>query len=228
MIATATSSRLNNLKRKRRLHGPGATSFSCKIHVKTISQKKLKSVQPGWKKDIYKGVFDPCTHSITYAHKDIKKETRKMRNKELKGIDRVKGSLPVVWHPRHPDTFQELTHSVDLRHLVDLYSVDASSSIAAARYMHMLVNGKKDETRSSLKMMTVFCANEAHEQHVLRLLDEEYLDLMRNTESDIYQGDDFKQLIDEHFGPPKATKDEDELSGDSDKGDDSEAASEDE
>ena len=86
----------------------------------------------------------------------------------------------------------ELIHALDLRHVVDVFSVDASSSIASARYMHTKKVEKKD-----LHQCTVLCHNEAQERHLLWLLDNEYLDLMRDPESTIFQGDELKAEIDE-------------------------------
>jgi hypothetical protein len=99
----------------------------------------------------------------------------------------------------------ELIHALDLRHVVDVFSVDASSSIASARYMHTKKVEKKD-----LHQCTVLCHNEAQERHLLWLLDNEYLDLMRDPESTIFQGDELKAEIDACFGPVTTTKKEGE------------------
>ena len=148
-----------------------------------------------------------CAHTITHHGKDPRHTVPKDQRKTIKGIDRVVGHLPVSWHSRHPDLYMELIHALDLRHAVDVFSVDASSSIASARYMHTKKIEKKD-----LHMCTVLCNNEAQERHLLRLLDNEYLDLMRDPESTIFQGDDLKAAVDSSFGPLKVTKHEDELS----------------
>ena len=75
----------------------------------------------------------------------------------------------------------ELIHALDLWHAVEVFSVDASSSIASARYMQTKKIEKKD-----LHMCTVLCHNEPQERHLLRLLDNEYLDLMRDPASTIF------------------------------------------
>ena len=83
---------------------------------------------------------------------------------------------------------------------------------AAARYMHKNNAAEKNE----LTQCTVFCHNEAQERHLHWVLDQEYLDLMRDSSSAIFQGDELKQSIDEAFGPIKVKKEGDELSDEAD------------
>ena len=89
----------------------------------------------------------------------------------------------------------ELIHAQDLKQGVDMFSTDAVSSIAAAGCML-----SKTIENTALQMFTVLCANAAQERHVLRLSDEEYLRLMRDPDSKLFQGDESKQHIEDAFG----------------------------
>ena len=215
LITHSTSFKIFNVKRKSRL-GTGTTFSTCIKNIQTIRPTKTPSLTPAVKKELFGGISTPCVHSITYHGKDARSLVPKTQRRQIKGIDRVSGHLPASWHPRHPEVYMELIHALDLRHVVDVFSVDACSSIASARYMHAQnVGGKKD-----LHQCTVLCHNEAQERHLLQLLDNEYLDLMRDSESTIFQGDELKAQIDASFGPVKTAKssDEDKSDGDDQKG----------
>ena len=66
--------------------------------------------------------------------------------------------------------------------------------------------------KKNMHMFTVLCHNEAQERHLLRLLDNVYLDLMRDPESSVHQGDGFKASVESLFGPVCNTKNDDEPS----------------
>ena len=127
----------------------------------------------------------------------------KDKRKTVKGIDRVLGRLPASWHPRHPDVYMELIHALDLLYVIDVFSVDASSSIASARYMHT-----KNIEKKELQQCTVLCHNDAQEKLLLSRLDAEYLDLMRDPEYSVFAGDERRVAIDAAFGPVKTAKKE--------------------
>ena len=204
LITTSATFRIFNVKRKSRL-GVGTTFSTCIKNVETVRQTKQSSMSPAAKRELFAGITNVCLHTISYHGKDPRSIVPKEQRKQIKCIDRVLGHLPASWHPRHPDVYMELIHALDLRHVVDVFSVDASSSIASARYMHTKKVEKKD-----LHQCTVLCHNEAQERHLLWLLDNEYLDLMRDPESTIFQGDELKAEIDACFGPVTTTKKEGE------------------
>ena len=58
------------------------------------------------------------------------------------------------------------------------------------------------------------CSNAVRVSQINRILDEEYLNLMLDPDSNIFQGDEFKTEVDAAFGPMTVSKDEVDVSKD--------------
>ena len=71
-----------------------------------------------------------------------------------------------------------------------------------------MTEGLSDQGKRDLQQSVVLCHNEAQQEHVNFILDNEYLDLMRNPGSSIFMGDELSESIDKAFGPRKQPKEE--------------------